>query len=106
MSQFSILSPLYGTELFEEAMEKGWYREGSAKNPIDQDLKRPIIMSPNWDNKKLEKIMLRAYLDYYFRPKYIWQRVCELNSIDQLKNSLQGVMTLVHWTIRKLLNKA
>jgi len=103
--QFSILSPLYGTKLFEEAMRKGWYREIGAKNPIDQGLKRPVIMSPNWDSEKLEKIMQRAYLDYYFRPQYIWQRVCKLNSLDQLKNSLRGLMMLIQWTINNLLKK-
>jgi radical SAM superfamily enzyme YgiQ (UPF0313 family) len=103
--QFSILSPLYGTKLFEEAMEKGWYHEVGAKNPIDQDMNRPVIMSPNWDSEKFKKIMQRAYLDYYFRPQYIWQRVCKLNSLDQLKNSLKGVMMLIQWTINNLLKK-
>jgi anaerobic magnesium-protoporphyrin IX monomethyl ester cyclase len=101
--QFSVLSPLYGTKLFEEAMEKGWYREINAKNPIDQDLKKPVIMSPNWDSEKFEKIMQRAYFDYYFRPKYIWQRVCKVNSLDQLRNSLKGVMMLIQWAISKMM---
>ena len=60
-------------------MEKGWYREVDAKNPIDQDLKRPVIMSPpNWDEEKLNKIIMRAYLYYYFRPKYIMQRLLSI----------------------------
>ena len=93
--QFSMLSPLFGTRLFEEAKEKGWYREIDAKNPIDQDLKRPVIMSPNWDSEKLEKIMQRAYSDYYFRPQYIYQQLRRLKSLDQLKNSLKGLMALI-----------
>jgi anaerobic magnesium-protoporphyrin IX monomethyl ester cyclase len=101
--QFSILSPLFGTRLFEEAKEKGWYREIDTKNPLDQDLKRPVIMSPNWDSEKLAKIMQRAYFGYYFRPQYIWQQLCKLKSLDQLKNSLKGVITLIQWTIHNIL---
>ena len=101
--QFSMLSPLFGTRLFEEAKEKGWYREIDAKNPIDQDLKRPVIMSPNWDSEKLEKIMQWAYFDYYFRPQYIYQQLRRLKSLDQLKNSLKGLMALIQWTIHNIL---
>ena len=84
-------------------MEKGWYREVAAKNPIDQGLKRSVIMSPKWDAEKLEKIMQRSYVDYYFRPQYIWHRICKLNSLVQLKNALIGIMTLIQWTINNLL---
>ena len=49
--------------------EKDGIRRVDAKNPIDQDLKRPVIMSPNWNSEKLDKIMFKAYLDYYFRPQ-------------------------------------
>ena len=101
--QFSMLSPLFGTRLFEEAKEKRWYREIDTKNPIDQDMKRPVIMSPNWDSEKLEKIMQRAYFDYYFRPKYILEQIRRLKSLAQLKNSLRGVMTLIQWTIHNIL---
>ena len=43
--QFSLLSPYYGTKLYKEAVAKGWYKEVDAKNPIDQDIKRPVIIS-------------------------------------------------------------
>ena len=104
-AQFSILSPYYGTKLFVEAKEKGWYQEIDAKNPIDQDLKRPVIMSPNWNSEKLSKIMLKAYLAYYFRPRYIVWRIRSLNSLAQLKNSINGMFILLHWVILKYQRK-
>ncbi len=103
--QFSLLSPYYGTKLFREAMKKGWYKEVDAKNPIDQDLKRPVIISPNWDEKEINKIVMKAYLSYYFRPKYIMQRLLSISSASQLINSFKGMMTLVRWIMVNFINK-
>jgi len=86
-------------------MEKGWYREGGAKNPIDQDIKRPVAMSPNWDSAKFNKIIFMAYLTYYFRPSYILQRMLALKSMAQLVNSFKGMMTLFRWVLIKLTKK-
>ena len=105
--QFSLLSPYYGTKLYKEAVAKGWYKEVDAKNPIDQDLKRPVIISPpNWDEEKINKIVMRAYLYYYFRPKYIMQRLLSIRSASQFYNSFQGMMTLVRWLTVKIINKS
>lgn len=104
--QFSMLSPLYGTRLFDQAVEKGWYREVDVKNPLDQDLKRAVILSPDWDSAKLKKIMQRAYLSYYFRPNYIWQRLLSLNNLDQLTNLLKGMVNLIRWAFTNLLKKS
>jgi radical SAM superfamily enzyme YgiQ (UPF0313 family) len=38
-AQFSILSPYRGTDLYEEAKTRGWYREVDANNPFDKDQK-------------------------------------------------------------------
>lgn len=104
--QFSLLSPYYGTKLYKEAVAKGWYKEIDANNPIDQDLKRPVIISPpNWDEEKINKIVMKAYLFYYFRPIYIMQRLLSISSASHFYNSFKGMMTLIRWIMVKIINK-
>lgn len=103
--QFSLLSPYYGTKLYKETVEKGWYKEVNVKNPLDQDIKKPVIMSQNWDQQKYSKIMSKAYISYYFRPSYIVNRILSIKDISQVVNSLKGMMTLVKWIIANLLDK-
>jgi anaerobic magnesium-protoporphyrin IX monomethyl ester cyclase len=70
-AQFSVLSPYYGTKVYEDAMQKGWYREVDAHNPMDKDLKRPVILSDNWDERKLQQILKTAHREFYLRPGYV-----------------------------------
>jgi anaerobic magnesium-protoporphyrin IX monomethyl ester cyclase len=104
-AQFSILSPYYGTKIFADAKAEGWYQEIDANNPIDQDLKRPVVMSPNWNQEKLNKILYKAYIGYYLRPQYIVRRIISLNSMAQLKNSINGIINLLQWVFLKFQKK-
>jgi anaerobic magnesium-protoporphyrin IX monomethyl ester cyclase len=96
-AQFSILSPYYGTRLYQEAKEKNWYQEVCAHNPIDKDVKRPVVLSPQWNEKNLQKILRRAYLSFYLDPRYIFKRLLAIRSMSQLVNSLRGFLTLGGW---------
>ena len=49
---------------------------------------------------------MKAYLYYYFRPKYIMQRLLSIRSASQFYNSFQGMMTLVRWLTVKIINKS
>ena len=100
-AQFSILSPFPGTKLYEEAVDKGWYREISAQNPMDKDLKRPVIISENWSENKLEKIIKTAHNDFYLRPKYILRRLFQIRNIRELFNTIALCFKILRWNQRK-----
>jgi len=71
--QFSICTPYPGTKLFEMAKEKGWLltKDWSKYTILDQVMKIPGMVTTN-----LNRWLLRAYLSFYLRPKFI---------LDQLK---------------------
>ena len=99
-AQFSILSPFYGTALYNDAVSRGWYREIDAQNPLDKDLKRPVIISKNWDEEKLRLIVREAYRRFYFRPAYMARYLLSLRSLAQLSDSLKTVTRLFRWFSR------
>jgi len=96
-AQFSILSPYYGTRLYEEAMENNWLQHACAHNPLDKDLKRSVVISPQWSEKNLRRILHRAYVAFYMHPRYILKRLIGIRSWAEVINSLRGFLTLGTW---------
>lgn len=96
-AQFSILSPFYGTTLYDDAVSQGWYREIDAQNPLDKDLKRPVIISENWDEEKLRRIVREAHRRFYFRPGYMLNYLLSIRSMSQLTNSIKVLTRLFNW---------
>jgi anaerobic magnesium-protoporphyrin IX monomethyl ester cyclase len=105
-AQFSTLSPYYGTPLYTLTQEQGWYRELAAKNPADKDLRRPVVVSPLWDEAKLQQIIRQAHLRFYLRPGYILQRLLQIKTLPQFVNSLKGFLTLGRWLLNSQREKA
>ena len=99
-AQFSILSPYYGTKIFKEAVQKGWYGEVKALNPMDKDLKRPVILSENWDEKGLQNILKMAHRKFYFRLIYIVRQIYSVRSIHQIVDYFKIFLNIVNWMKR------
>jgi anaerobic magnesium-protoporphyrin IX monomethyl ester cyclase len=96
-AQFSILSPYKGTDLYEEAKSKRWYREVEANNPFDKDRKRPVLLSENWTEETLQEILKEAHRRFYFRGGYILNRLRGIRSFQGIR-SLGGVgWGLLRW---------
>jgi radical SAM superfamily enzyme YgiQ (UPF0313 family) len=95
--QFSSLSPYYGTRLYQEATEKNWFHQVEAHNPMDKDLQRPVVLSPQWSPEDLQRIMRQAHLSFYLRPGYIFKRLTTIKSLNQLINVSRGFLALGRW---------
>ena len=104
-AQFSALSPYYGTWIYEEAKQKGWYREIDAQNPVDKDLKRPVVISENWDEEKLKRIIKVAHQKFYLRPGYVLNKVWEIKSFKQFLNMVKAGANLLFWYMKRNTNK-
>jgi len=100
-AQFSALSPYYGTWIYDEAKKRGWYQEIDAQNPVDKDLKRPVVISENWDEEKLKKIIKIAHQKFYLRPGYIINKFFEIRSFRQFLNMFRTGMNLLFWFLRR-----
>lgn len=100
-AQFSVLSPIPGTRLYDNAIEMGWYREVDAQAPMDKDIKRPAIINENWDEDRLNRILMEAHRRFYLSPWYIWERLKEIRSLEEfVRNAMAGIR-LLRWYIHK-----
>jgi anaerobic magnesium-protoporphyrin IX monomethyl ester cyclase len=100
-AQFSILSPYYGTKIYADAVQKAWYREIDAQNPMDKDLKRPVVISENWDEEKLKKILKTAHREFYLRPGYMFQQMLSITSFNQIISYLREFYNVISWMRRR-----
>jgi len=75
-AQFTICTPYPGTKLFEMAKEKGWLltREWSKYTILDQVMRIPGMVAIN-----LNRWLLRAYLSFYLRPRFILEQLKRKN---------------------------
>jgi anaerobic magnesium-protoporphyrin IX monomethyl ester cyclase len=93
--QFGTLSPYPGTELYKEAVEKGWYQERPAFAPAEQGTRRPLLITEYWTEQMLRDIVKRGYREFYYRPGYIIKRLFRTRSLGQLKadfvSALKGI---------------
>lgn len=99
-AQFSVLSPFYGTPVYEEAVSKGWYREIQAQNPMDKDLKRPVVVSDNWSEDRLRSIVALAHRQFFFRPSYMVRYALNMRSIHQWVESFRMLRHVLGWLAR------
>ncbi len=96
-AQFSILSPYKGTKLYEDAKLHGWYKEVEANNPFDKDQKRPVVISNNWSEGDLQKILRKAHRFFYFRPSYMFKKLIKVRNLRQISDICSAGWGMIRW---------
>ncbi|MFH1751749.1 MAG: radical SAM protein [archaeon] len=87
--QFTMPIVYPGTKLFEEAKQKGWLRfnEGDWEK---FDMSEPTLLNPELSSQEIIELCENAWKKVYFRPKYIFDRLTALRSIDEIKWLYRG----------------
>lgn len=101
-AQFSILSPMPGTRLYKEAVERGWYREIAAQNVNDKDRLRPVVISENWDEGRLIAIVRQAHRMFYLRPGYVWHSLVGIRSWEEAGNLMRLGWDMFKYVFRRV----
>jgi radical SAM superfamily enzyme YgiQ (UPF0313 family) len=99
-AQFSVLSPLPNTPLYEQAKATGMYAEVAAHNIADKDRLRPVVLSENWDEEKLERIVREAHRRFYMRPGYVVSRLLRVRSGRDVANLTRLGVNVLKYLLR------
>lgn len=95
--QFSICMCYPGTSLYEDAKEKGLLL---AKNFKEFDMTcGPVVKTMDMERHELSNILARAYREFYFRPKFMFQTLRHLKDKDEVKRVWRSLKSLLK-TIR------
>ncbi|MFX0100693.1 MAG: B12-binding domain-containing radical SAM protein [Candidatus Hodarchaeota archaeon] len=74
IAQFTALTPLPGTELWDEAHEKGWIEDYDWTH---YDFVRPVMHTPDLTREQINELVHKAYNDFYIGDvwgSYFWKR--------------------------------
>jgi anaerobic magnesium-protoporphyrin IX monomethyl ester cyclase len=96
-AQFAVTTPFPGTELYDMYM-KGrtegipWesFVYAGTDNPAT-----PVFEGGGLDRQALARWTRRAYRDFYLRPAYVWQRLRQCTSLDEVKMNVKGLGMLL-----------
>jgi anaerobic magnesium-protoporphyrin IX monomethyl ester cyclase len=88
-------SPYIGTELYDIAIKKGYLHKNVkwkdyallSKNP-------PALELPGLKSCEVKKTIKKAYLEYYLRPKYIFNKIKTLKNTRDIVNLYNGMKIL------------
>jgi len=95
---FGIAIPTPGTDMLELAIEQGiieedmWIKFVRGEIP---DIPLSRFETEEYNSEKLLKILRKAYLQFYFRPRYFFQRIRKIKFISELKNHITGFLNLL-----------
>ncbi|RJR19634.1 MAG: radical SAM protein [Nitrospiraceae bacterium] len=87
-AQFTIWIPVPGSEMTERLKEEG---KLNIKNLSSVVLNQINYVPENLTEDELQKLLRKAYYEFYFRPKIIIGLLSEIQSLEHLKNILRRV---------------
>jgi len=92
VAAFFIASPLPGTRLYQEALEKGYIRHNSAwinYSPLSNT--ESVLELPHLSVAKIRKLHRKALRNYYFRPRYILLSLLSFRHWHDIVNMFSGL---------------
>lgn len=97
-AQFAVMIAYSHTEIFDEGVRLGlWDKDiwlQYIQNPTED------FIAPIWENgisrDILYDLVKMGFRSFYFRPQYIWQRIRNLHSLDELMKYFSGMRSLIH----------
>jgi len=92
--QFSMITPYPGTELYEEALEKGWFRI-DPEEWDEFDMNQPVLKTGDMTPEEVVDLFVKAWRDLYFSPSYMARQIWGLRSWRHLKLLVRGAKAVV-----------
>ena len=77
--QVSLAAPYPGTQLYKEAVYRGWLEENNSQHLVNAEgVQLAVISYPHLSKEQIFHSMELFYREFYFRPGKIWEIVREM----------------------------
>jgi len=91
LASFSTLIPYPGTPVFKEYYEARFEPPASWKGFVAVGA-TPALPARNLSKKELQRLMFKAYLEFYLRPRQLWRIVTSVRSPGQFLAYCRGAL--------------
>ena len=96
---FLIACPYPGTEFYNVAKAKGYFRKDYKWEDFTLvGESTPLLNLPGLPAERIKYWQRRAYREYYLRPKYLLTKLTELRTKQDILNLLEGVK--LFWRVK------
>jgi radical SAM superfamily enzyme YgiQ (UPF0313 family) len=86
-TQFAVAIPHPGTALYEECKTNGWL---TSEDWADYTSEASLIETPWLSAREVEEARIRAYREYYYRPKFIIGEALRIRRLADIKRLARG----------------
>jgi len=93
-AQFYCAVPFPGSELYNEAVEKGWI---NTKDWRMFEQNYSVLDTPLIKAQEIMALRNRAYREFYFRPKIVLKVILQINNLIRLKNLILMFREFYNW---------
>lgn len=93
-ANFSILTPMPGSQVFQIALAKGLIDNTKYDQLIAISGAKPIAVG-NLSPEELIHYQKLAYRRFYFRPAYLIKKIAKIKSWEEIKMGLIGIKTII-----------
>jgi len=94
-AQFSIATAYSGTELYEIARSKGKLPKDFSAGFYALTKQKNIVSLCDINVEALKKYLKKAYYSFYLRPFYLWKRLKNIKTLNDLYYNLRGIKMLL-----------
>lgn len=102
-AQFNPFVPLPGTELYREALDKGVieddYFQAYAMKPAPGIPLR--LYTETVSREIITEIVKKAYRSFYFRPSYVFRRLIEVRSLQEMTAKVRAFFSLFRFQLKR-----
>jgi anaerobic magnesium-protoporphyrin IX monomethyl ester cyclase len=86
-TQFAVAIPHPGTALYEECKANGWL---TSEVWADYTAESSLIETPWLTAEEVEQARIRAYREYYYRPRFIFGEALKVRRVADIKRLARG----------------
>ncbi|MBU2633715.1 MAG: B12-binding domain-containing radical SAM protein [Nanoarchaeota archaeon] len=90
--QSTVIVPYPGTPLWKEAIKKKWFRF-NPNNYKRYDMSEPVLKTVDMSPEEVMQTCNKVY-KIFISPKYIYQHIKRINSLNDVKYTLNGVKAI------------
>lgn len=90
---FSVALPSPSTELYDQALNNGWFIEGDFR-PAD-NAREAIVDLPNLSHRELQLALKISYARQYLSPRGIWKQARTIRSLHDVRHKLRSAGRLL-----------
>jgi len=99
LTNFAVAAPYPGTDFFKLVSDQGWLTSSNWEE-FDQNYSA-IVSYPDFSSEDIVKSMKRAYKEYYFRPKAVWNLLKVVRSLNDLRVLTDTAFAHLKWMFFK-----